>query len=297
MPASRNVTFSCKAFVPVSVFMLVLITIGLVQPAQSSYAQTVQPVAARHPHVLKTKYQRASHDFGGLPLDYHNGPVMRATSTSYAIFWLPSTLQDGTPTSVSATYTSLISRYFGDIGGSGLYNVATQYSDGSGSIVNSSTLGGVWVDTSAYPASDCQDSATPGDCMTDTQFQNEVAKARQVKGWNSGLNSLFYVFTSAGEGSCFDTSSSACAFTQYCAYHSYFQINAGQNVIYANMPYTGTALNGCGVNDTPNNDIDADSTINVLSHEQMEAVTDPLLNAWYDALGNEIGDKCAWTFA
>ena len=56
------------------------------------------------------------------------------------------------------------------------------------------------------------------------------------------------------------------------------------------------ALNGCGVSDSPNNDIDADSTINVLSHEQMEAVTDPLLNAWYDVLGNEIGDKCAWNF-
>lgn len=296
MPASRSATFSCKTLALVCLFMLVLAAMGLVQTAQSIHAQTVQPVTTKHPHILKMKYNRAGHDFAGLPLDYHNGPVMRATSTSYAIFWLPSTLQDGTPTSVSATYISLISRYFGDIGGSGLYNTAMQYSDSGGSIVNSSTLGGVWVDTSAYPASDCQDSSTPGDCMSDTQFQNEVAKAMQVNGWNGGLNSLFYVFTSAGEGSCADTSSSACAFTQYCAYHSYFQTNAGQNVIYANMPYTGTALNGCGVNDSPNNDISADSTINVLSHEQMEAVTDPLLNAWYDALGNEIGDKCAWTF-
>ncbi|HEX9130839.1 MAG TPA: hypothetical protein VF844_00960, partial [Ktedonobacteraceae bacterium] len=39
-----------------------------------------------------------------------------------------------------------------------------------------------------------------------------------------------------------------------------------------------------------------DSTINVTSHEQMEAATDPYLNAWYDASGNEIGDKCAWRF-
>ena len=296
MPASPSVTFSCKTLVSVCLFILILVAMGLVQPASSIHAQTINHMTARHPHVLKTKYYRAGHDFSGLPLDYHNGPVMRATSTSYAIFWLPSTLQDGTPTSVSATYISLISRYFGDIGGSGLYNTATQYSDSSGSIVNSSTLGGVWVDTSAYPASDCQDSTTPGDCMSDTQFQNEVAKAMQANGWNGGLNSLFYVFTSAGEGSCADTSSSACAFTQYCAYHSYFQTSAGQNVIYANMPYTGTALNGCGVSDSPNNDLNADSTINVLSHEQMEAVTDPLLNAWYDALGNEIGDKCAWTF-
>jgi len=34
----------------------------------------------------------------------------------------------------------------------------------------------------------------------------------------------------------------------------------------------------------------------VRTHEQIEAATDPLLNAWYDASGQEIGDKCAWNF-
>ena len=45
-----------------------------------------------------------------------------------------------------------------------------------------------------------------------------------------------------------------------------------------------------------NSDQAADETINVTSHEQMEAATDPLLNAWLDSSGQEIGDKCAWTF-
>jgi outer membrane protein assembly factor BamB len=296
MPASRSASIIRKKLVPVLLLILMLVVMGLAQPAHSSQAQTVRRVAAGHPHILKTKQYHAHQAFDVLPLEYHTGPVMRATSTSYAIFWLPSSLQDGGATSVSATYVSLIRRYFGDIGGSGLYNTATQYYDTGGSIVNSSTLGGAWMDSSPYPASDCQDTSTPGDCMSDTQFQNEVAKAMQANGWNGGLNNLFYVFTSAGEGSCFDASSSACAFTQYCAYHSYFQTNAGQNVIYANMPYTGTALNGCGISASPNNDLDADSTINVLTHEQIEAVTDPLLNAWYDGQGNEIGDKCAWNF-
>ncbi len=40
----------------------------------------------------------------------------------------------------------------------------------------------------------------------------------------------------------------------------------------------------------------ADSEINVTSHENIEAITDPLGNAWYDPSGNEIGDKCAWNF-
>ncbi len=62
------------------------------------------------------------------------------------------------------------------------------------------------------------------------------------------------------------------------------------------MPYTGTDPSGCGVRVSPNKDFDADSTINVTSHEQNEAATDPLLNAWYDSSGEEIGDKCAWNF-
>jgi len=34
----------------------------------------------------------------------------------------------------------------------------------------------------------------------------------------------------------------------------------------------------------------------ILIHELEEAVTDPNLNAWYDANGEENADKCAWTF-
>jgi hypothetical protein len=62
------------------------------------------------------------------------------------------------------------------------------------------------------------------------------------------------------------------------------------------MPYTGTNLSACGVSTSPNHDFDADSTINFTSHEQMEAATDPHLNALYDLAGYDIVDKCAWQF-
>jgi hypothetical protein len=35
---------------------------------------------------------------------------------------------------------------------------------------------------------------------------------------------------------------------------------------------------------------------NVSGHEISEMLTDPQLNAWYDANGSENADKCAWTF-
>ncbi len=59
------------------------------------------------------------------------------------------------------------------------------------------------------------------------------------------------------------------------------------------MPYAASF--SCNPGSSPNHN-DADQTINVSSHEQIEAATDPLLNAWYDTSGFEIGDKCAWKF-
>src|SRR5438128_981797 len=55
-------------------------------------------------------------------LVFYGGPVM-LTTTSYTIFWEPS------GHSTSSTYKTLINRFFADVGGSGLYNVMTQYHD------------------------------------------------------------------------------------------------------------------------------------------------------------------------
>ena len=35
---------------------------------------------------------------------------------------------------------------------------------------------------------------------------------------------------------------------------------------------------------------------NVSGHETSEMLTDPHLNAWFDANGQENADKCAWSF-
>lgn len=305
-PASRFRLIAL--FLPILTLVFILNGFGqmTIASAASGGQQTQMRIPKSiHPHILKTQQalRRAvalrSQSRTHAPTDgllYNGGPVMQTGTVTYAIFWEPATLQDSTSTSVSATYNSLLQSYFNDIGGSGLYNVNTQYYDNiNGHIQNSSSFGGAWVDTSAYPASGCTDSATPGDCLTDAQIEAEVTNAMTANSWTGGLNHLFFVFTSKGEGSCFDSSSTACAFTDYCAYHSAFGSN-NDPIVYANMPYTGTYLNACGVDSSPNNDFDADSTINVTSHEHMEATTDPLLNAWYDAEGEEIGDKCAWNF-
>ncbi len=249
-----------------SLLPLVLLVVALAQPLGAGAAS---PGIG---HLLKTKHATPSYGSGNLV--YHGGPVMAGTAYAYAIFWEP------TGSYVSPTYNSLILRYFGDVGGSSLYHNNTQYHNGSGGYPSSAVLGGSWVDTAQYP---------PGGTLSDAQIQAEVTHAQNVNGWKSSLNNVFFVFTAKGENIC---DGNQCSFTTFCAYHGYF----GSNTLYAAMPYTGTDLAACGVQHSPNNDFDADSTINVTSHEQMEAATDPLLNAWYDRAGYEIGDKCAWIF-
>jgi len=163
-------------------------------------------------------------------------------------------------------------------------------------------LSASYVDTNPYPASGCSDSVTPGNCITDAQLQTEIQAVMTLKGWTGGFNKIFIVFTSTGEGSCFDSTSSSCAYTQYCAYHGNFG-STTIPVIYANMPYANPSYcysSSSGQHD-PSGDIPSDANVNVTSHEITEANTDPLVAAgpfgWYDtANGEEIGDLCAWQF-
>jgi hypothetical protein len=243
----------------------VVLALALLGPLSASAA----PASSYH-HVMRTKQQAPRPR--GSNLSYHGGPVMAGTANAYAIFWEP------TGSFVSPTYNSLITRYFGDIGGSSLYHNNTQYTQSGGGFASNAVFAGSWVDTAAYPSGTLQDS----------DVQNEVAHAQQVNGWQTSLNNVFFVFTAKNENIC---AFGVCSFSYFCAYHSNFG-----NTLYAAMPYTGTNLAACGVSHSPNGDVDADSTINVTSHEQIEAATDPLGTAWYDRSGNEIGDKCAWNF-
>jgi len=228
---------------------------------------------------------------GAGQLQYHSGPVMH-TNTSYAIYWVPSGY------SVSSDYQPLIDRFFTDVAAdsgksSNVYYSDTQYSDASGKIAYSSTFGGSVVDTSPYPASGCTDGvAQTTVCLSDAQIQAEVKRVAAAQGWGGGPAKVFFMFTAKGVGSCAD--SSDCAFSQYCAYHSW--IGSGSTeTLYANMPYTDTVPADCDATAHPNNS-EADPTINVTSHEHNEAITDPNGNAWYDRAGYENGDKCAWNF-
>jgi hypothetical protein len=146
-------------------------------------------------------------------------------------------------------------------------------------------LGGTWTDTTSYPLSGT---------VQDSDVQAEVTKAIAVNHWPTGVGSEYFVFLGKGQSQC---NGSSCAFSTYCAYHGAFA-SGSSTVLYAAMPYAGTNLAACGIQTgggTPNG-AETDAEISIASHELIETVTDPQLNAWYDASGSEIGDKCAYTY-
>jgi hypothetical protein len=249
------------------------------QKGHNHYAQTG--------HTSRVKKGKYIPQQGGTNLVYQGGPVMAGTTQVYVIFWEPA------GSTVDPSYHDLLTRYFGDVGNSPLYQNNTQYADINGNAPQSSALVTTWVDTNtAYPANP----------MLDSDIHNEVQNAMAVNGWPPSIDNIFFVFLASSEVLCFDSSLTSCsgAGGQFCAYHSAFNL-PGLNapVIYAAMPYDGDVLANCYALDTsPNNDPASDAEISTTSHEQMEAATDPVPNTgWYDPIANEeIGDKCAYQY-
>ena len=158
----------------------------------------------------------------------------------------------------------------------------------------------IWVDKTPFPKNHCSYSDVGSNCFTDADLQARVVADAKAHGITNSMSKEFFVYTPENEGSCFDSGCSAPAYEYYCAYHSNIS-NGGGQLIYANMPYpTVKSGRNCyisgGSQQFPSGDVNADAVINVTSHEQMEAITDPLGSAWWDAAGYENGDECAWNF-
>mgnify|MGYP003345659460 FL=1 len=215
---------------------------------------------------------------------FRSGLVMHST-TVYSIFWIPSGY------TVDGTYKSLIDQYLADVsavnGSTGnVFSTTPQYTDGTGNAAYDLHVGGSVIDTTAFPTNDCL--TTPANyiptkvttCVTDTQIINEIRSVMAAQSWTASESKLFVLFTPRNVGSCVSSASSQCAFTTFCGYHS----DDVGHLLYSYMPYDAWS-NSCNVGQLPNAG-DADATINVLSHELNEAITDPHGDAWYDSNGD-----------
>lgn len=183
-----------------------------------------------------------------------------------------------------------------------------------GCILDHKDLTGIYPDGSGYNA-----------CIDDAQVQAETASVVKASNLPVNLSHIYVLLIPKHVETCFNPGSTtsrghgvfsqACTINHskvpggYCAYHTM----APNRMVYANLSYPiyhsplQTALFTCGSDagiafgrnhlQSPNGNPDADVEISPLSHEIMEAITDPdVSTGWYDAVGNEIGDECAYRF-
>lgn len=237
---------------------------GLSMVLLAACGGATDPTSIDDPNVLQPKDARSSTNGG--PLVDHGGKVLSSSNT-YAIWW-------GNPSAFPSDAESGLDALFEGLNGSSLLNVSSQYMRGS---TSTSTFHTNWTDGSSPPNHAPQTST----------IVNEACKVLTANGQQPDTNGIYFVYTSNFPGH-----------TNYCAWHSHGTCN-GVDIQVAYMPNT-TGIAGCdpgnlyGCNSYSQG---TRSLANVTSHEFMEAITDPDLNAWYDGSGSEIGDKCAWKFS
>jgi hypothetical protein len=199
-------------------------------------------------------------------------------------------------------YESTINQYFTDVAAANgaldnVYSVATQYS----SIQSSETFAGAYVDGNPYPTGthNCHDGIDTY-CVTDQQLMTEIGKVIKTNGWPTSAQSqtaLYFIFLPANVGVCGDAGSPSglnpCTTNVFCAYHA-----SASTFLYAVEPDAAAVSGGaCDPLQHPAGN-GADATINTVSHEQIEAMTDPTGTGWISNSGDnpEIGDLCAYDF-
>jgi hypothetical protein len=124
--------------------------------------------------------------------------------------------------------------------------------------------------------------------------------ARFPSGGGGGYSNIYALFLPPGQDTCLE--STACYSPDnpltflFCGYHASMDATdaLGQpiHVLYAIIPYANVPFCQVKIPPFPNGQL-ADSTNDLLSHEILEVITDPDMNAWYySSTGGEIGDLC-----
>ncbi|HEX3692833.1 MAG TPA: PKD domain-containing protein [Solirubrobacteraceae bacterium] len=255
---------------------------------------------------------------------YRGGPVAHDPRI-HLIFWQgePGTPGEEAVQPFPSGYETIVKTYFEDVahdskGESNVFAVQPQYGEEVVKGGEVTYLPGeyairpgveVVADKDRFP-SKCTDSSefSPGPCVLDSDLQSEIAKYSAPN--PKGLGDIYVVLTPPGVGGCLEAAGE-CAYRAYCAYHGDFGgdgVTPGQQTLYADLPYVGEVPEcDFGVHPKTTTDNGADAVIDDASHEISETISDPIgsqcaagakhygeceLNAWTDAIGQEIGDKC-----
>lgn len=220
----------------------------------------------------------------GNGINYHTGGlIMPGNPVPIYIIWYGN-WTNGPKPSDSALTVSLIEAFLASnsLGGSGYEAINTTYGD-----PNNNVSGHLNFTSAVF------DNYSQGKRFNDSGLQSIVNRHVGVD-LPADAGAVYAVLTSS------DVKESSGFCRTYCGFHTHATLN-GIDIKYAFIGNVDQCPAGCEIQSTgPNSPAagvgGADGMMNVLTHETEETITDPDLNAWFDASGNEDADKCNFKF-
>lgn len=211
----------------------------------------------------------------------HGGPVMAGAPDVHLIWYGNWNQANG---SDNAAGQAIVRDFMATVGGSNYLKINTLAGGytGSGSTAVSGNIGNVREANVGYLNGKTR--------LRDADIQTIVANYVNGAG-GAQANAVYFVLTSS------DVNETSGFCTKYCGWHTKGSIGGLPNVKYSFVGNANRCLSGCAAQTVgPNGNAGVDGMVSVVAHELEETLSDPELNAWYDASGAENADKCAWTF-
>ena len=274
----------------------------------------MRTVKSGHRHVLSLPVVLALAACGSAPVDnfsgggstpgprhtvaYHTGPIIPNVHVIQVLYG-------------SGTYlpevTSSMRQFYGDVTNSAYLDWLTEY-DLTGTAPQSIGRGNVAGAAITITPS----AANSGATITSNQVKLELAAQVNAKALPApNGNTLFMVhfprgvtITNGTLRSCDPNFTNQPGIVYYCGYHDSTTDAAGDPLYFAVLPDFGPG-SGCDYATTPSahtpcgtNPANFDNLTAIASHELLESITDPNLNAWFeDFTGQEIADICERQYA
>jgi len=215
----------------------------------------------------------------GNGIAYHGGPIIPGTANIYFIWY--GNWVNGPHASDSPTTVELLQGLFGlhVLGGSPYAKINSTYGDQAANVTGNFHLKLVTAD--AY---------SQGAKLTDTTLLSVVKNAITSKALPLDPNGVYEVLSSS------DVAETSGFCRDYCGFHGHTKIE-NTDIKYAFIGNSDRCPGACEAQTvTPNGDSGADSMANIMAHETEESITDPDVNAWFNQVGTENADMCAWKF-
>jgi hypothetical protein len=208
----------------------------------------------------------------GGPLLFSEAGSVQHTPKVYVIFWG----SNFKATEKGIESNTMLQNLFKGLTSSAYQGILTQYFDTTGRISSTAT-----------PTFYFDESVKAPEKLNALKVEEEISAAVSANKWTPETSAQFLLSTSPG--STYET-------TTGCAYHGVTSASGKVTggIVYDFVPYQGDppfSTNGCVEIGNPTKN-PVFKTSKSASHEYAEAATDPLLNAWRAASGEEIADIC-----